>query len=242
MVHEPFIIDENSPMAKTMAEREMNKERILNAELRKIEEFYDICMKHRFGTKENGYSNDYMTGTTCGNIVGDRLKFILKEEKMTVKGFAEKSGVSRSSLIRFLDEKNPDVPKASTIKKIIDALPCCLDDFLYSPDDFKKWIRGYDVYTVHFEGDLVTEYEIFKSLSISWLSLPVVYKDEDEDKKYQMPPHILELLSKQIFYALETTDALLEYEKTKRKPKGCYETPVESLEVQSIKNTRWSAI
>ena len=77
-------------------------------------------------------------------------KLVPAKENLTIKDLAERSGVGRSSLHRFLDPESPDIPKVATLDKIISKLPCFADDFLYSPDNYKKWESAYSGYRLNF--------------------------------------------------------------------------------------------
>jgi transcriptional regulator with XRE-family HTH domain len=222
------IADKESPIAEAIEDKKNRQKKIEGDRLARIQEFYDRCIYHRYGDENNHYLNNYKTGTTCGNIVGDRIKFILEKEDITIKDLAERSGVGRSSLHRFLDSESPDIPKVATLDKIISKLPCFADDFLYSPDNYKKWESAYSGYRLNF-GKSFCDYEKLRDYVIFQLSLPVAYNDEN--KKYKMPAQVLDILSNQIFSAFETADALLEYEKDKKKPKGYFEEPVEIADI-----------
>lgn len=222
------IADKESPIAEAIEDKKNRQKKIEGDRLARIQEFYDRCIYHRYGDENNHYLNNYKTGTTCGNIVGDRIKFILEKEDITIKDLAERSGVGRSSLHRFLDSESPDIPKVATLDKIISKLPCFTDDFLYSPDNYQEWKNAYSGYPLNF-GKSFCDYEKLRDYVIFQLSLPVAYNDEN--KKYKMPAQVLDILSKQIFSAFETADALLEYEKDKKKPKGYFEEPVEIVDI-----------
>ena len=222
------IADKKSPIAEAIEDKKSRQTKIEDERIASIQEFYDRCFYHRYGYEANHYLNNYKTGTTCGNIVGDRIRFILAKENLTIKDLAERSGVGRSSLHRFLDPESPDIPKVATLDKIISKLPCFIDDFLYSPDNYQEWENAYSGYPLNF-GKSFCNYEQLRDYVIFQLSLPVAYNDEK--KKYKMPAQVLDLLSKQIFSAFETADTLLEYEKDKRKPKGYFEEPVEFVDI-----------
>ena len=223
------IADKKSPIAEAIEDKKSRQKKIEDDRTASIQEFYDRCIYHRYGDEENRYLNNYKTGTTCGNMVGDRIRFILAKENLTIKDLAERSGVGRSSLHRFLDPESPDIPKVATLDKIISKLPCFLDDFLYSPDNYQEWEKAYSGYPLNF-GKSFCDYEKLKDYVILQLSLPVAYSDEE--KKYKMPAQVLDLLSKQILSAFETADALLEYEKDKKKPNGYFEEPVEFVDME----------
>lgn len=223
------IADKKSPIAEAIEDKKQREQKIKSDRLAQIQAFYDRCIYHRYGVEENHYLNNYKTGTTCGNMIGDRIKFILAEEGLTIKDLAERSGVGRSSLHRFLDPELPDIPKVATLEKIISKLPCFTDDFLYSPDNFEEWKDAYSGYPLDF-GDVFCNYDRLKEYIIFQLSIPVAYTDGS--KKYKMPAQILDLLSKQIFSAFETADALLEYEMGKKAPKGYFEERVELIDIE----------
>lgn len=222
------VLDKTSPIAAAIENKKKREQKIENDRLAQIQQFYDRCIYHRYGVEENRYLNNYQTGTTCGNMVGDRIKFILAEEGMTITDLAERSGVGRSSLHRFLDPELPDIPKVATLDKIISKLPCFPDDFLYSPDDFQEWKDAYSGYPLDF-GNTFCNYELLKEYIVMQLSIPVAYSAGN--KKHKMPAQILDLLSKQIFSAFETADALLEYEMGKKAPKGYFEERVEFIDI-----------
>lgn len=215
------LANKNSPIGDAIEDKKEREKKIQDDRTALIKEFYDKCIYHRYGIDADPGPKDYKTGTICGNMVGDRIKVILEKEGMNIKELAKWSGVARSSLHRFLDAEEPDIPKVATLDKIIRTLPIYLEDFLYSPDDFEEWKKGYTSgYVLNF-GESIVDYDMFKRYAIFRLSLPVAY--EQDGKKYKMPAHIVDLLSKQIFSAFETADALLEYEMEKRKPQGYYE-------------------
>lgn len=215
------LYNKKSPIGDAIKDKKRRDKKIQSDRLKEIQDFYDKCIYHRYGTDETPCPNDYKTGTVCGNMVGDRIRFILKKENLTIKYLADWSRVARSSLHRFLDAEEPDIPKAETLDKIIRALPIHLEDFLYSPEDFEEWKEGYTHGYMFVANETIVDYDMCKKLTLFRLSVPIAY--EQDGKKYKMPAHIADLLSKQILSAFETADALLEYEMEKRKPQGYYE-------------------
>lgn len=216
------------PIKKAIEDRERRIRKIEEDRLIAVQKFIDRCEYHRYGDDKNGFMDNYRTGTACSNMVGDRIRFILDKENMTVVELAQLSGVSRSTINRCLRQEYPDIPKAETLYKIISKLPCFLDDFLFSPDDIEEWQDAYCGYPIKI-GEMYNDYEQLKTFVFAQLSLPLAYTGGE--RKYVMPPHIIELFSKQIFSAFETADALLDYEKEKTAPKGYIEDKIPMIEM-----------
>jgi transcriptional regulator with XRE-family HTH domain len=216
------LVDKSTPIASALEDKRKREKKIQEMKIAMITDFHAKCIYHRFGTETTPGPNDYKTGSNCGNIFGDRVKLILEKEGMTIKELADSSGVARSSLHRFLDPEDADIPKVATMEKIIGALPIHLDDFVHSPDSFAIWEKDYISGYVKPFGDVFVNYGDFKRFAILDLSTPLAY--EQNGKKYQMPTEIVDLLSKQILSAFETADALLEYEMEKRKPQGYFKS------------------
>ncbi len=207
-------MDERKPKRD---EEGIKKEKEKNEQLKKrnaakllpdVQKFIDRCNYHRYGDEKNGFQDNYKTGTICGNIVGDRIRYILKSEGMTVLELAEQSKVDRSSLNRFLRRDYPDIPKPDTLLKIISKLPCFTEDFLYSPDDFQVWENAYSGYPLQFDKP-VQDYEVWKSVITAQLSMQFAY--QSGEKRYKIPPQIMDVLCKQIQSTFDTVDILLDY-------------------------------
>lgn len=206
--------------AKSEKEKKLEKEKFS-----KIKEFLKICEKHKFDTTPP----DYKTGTKCGNMVGDRIRVMLQEENMTITDLAKKSGVSRSTLQRYLSNDDPDIPTAKKLDQVIAAFPYPYEDFLFSPEDFEEWkyglVYGHAVqWTETFQ-----DYDIFAASVIASFAQTFVYGDGI--KKYRVPDHIMDLLIKQITTAFQTTNELLAYEKQKTNPKVYYMPTVDEIEI-----------
>ena len=223
MKEDLVVADKNAPIAKAINNKKRRNKKIQDARIEAIQEFYDKCIYHRYGVNDDPGPKDYKTGTTCGNMIGDRIRYILAREDISIKEFAKICGIGRSSFYRFMDTEEPDIPKVTSLYKIIKELPCFLDDFLYSPENYQAWEDAYSGYPLKFKGFLC-DYEEFKQDVVFKLSLPAIYEDS-EGKKHKMPAQIVDLLSKQIYSAFETADALLAYELEKRQPKGTLEVP-----------------
>ena len=85
----------------------------------KIRQFRDRCLEYKYGTVKDGDRIiEYKTGTKCGNIVGDRIRYILRQQKITVTDFSDQCGVGRNSLQRYLSESDPDIPTVKTLEKM----------------------------------------------------------------------------------------------------------------------------
>lgn len=216
------------PIKKAIEDRERRRRKIEEDQLAAVQEFIDRCEYHRYGDEKNGFQNNYRTGTACGNMVGDRIRFILDKENMTVVELAQLSGVSRSTINRFLRQEYPDIPKAGTLHKIVGKLSCFLDDFIFSPDDIEEWKDAYCGYPIKM-GEMYNDYEQLKTFVFAQLSLPLAYTDGA--KKHVIPLQIVDLFSKQIFSAFETADALLDYEREKAVPKGYIEVKIPMIEM-----------
>ncbi len=216
-------------------ESENKKQKLKENKTAQIKAFQKKCIYHKDGDIADSGPQDYSTGTKCGNMVGDRIRFILNSEGMTITELEKRSGIRRSSLQRYLKEIDPDIPKASTLEKIIDALPCTFDDFLYSPEDFEKWKngvrRGYILPLTMRSLDFNT----LKFVVMDRLSRTLIYMVDG--KYYDIPPHIVDLLVKQVYSAFEVAETLLEYEKLMPKSKGSYilpDAPEQDVRIQRI--------
>lgn len=230
----------NSPATKILKEAEQRKANLEKAELEKITAFLDICY--------DVYSADeYKTGTKSGNIIGDRIKHLLKKMDMTVVELAEKTEMSRSRLQSYLTEncyettKKKDVgkhyilPKPQTLLKIIDVLNCHIDDFVYSPKDFEKWLCDYE-YGYYLNIDLSKamhiQYDAFKGYVTAQLSFPFSYFGDGME--IPMPEKVREILSQQIISAFEAVDVLLQYDNKITTAKARYLTPMIEDEEESV--------
>ena len=191
----------------------------------KIRQFRDRCLEYKYGTVKDGDRIiEYKTGTKCGNIVGDRIRYILRQQKITVTDFSDQCGVGRNSLQRYLSESDPDIPTVKTLEKIINALPCSLDDFIIFADDYERWQDGIsNAYALELQ-EKYFDYEAFKNEMMESFYKTMVY--EDNGKKYRMPLNVADVFIKQMLTVFETVNVLLEYEKKMVKPKVFYNLPV----------------
>ncbi len=221
---EEIVLHNYARMEHLLHKKKKSKKKIEEERIAKIKEFHKTCVFHW----EYGGPMDYKTGTKCGNMVGDRIGFILDKHNLTITDFAAQSGVSRSSLQRFLAEYNPDIPSVTTLDKIIKALPCVDEDFLYSPENIENWkstiINGHpeELKEAYFY------YDEFRDSLKKKLYDTLVYTDAGN--LYRMPPHVADLFVTQIMSVFDTTDALLEYEKKQERSKIYYDLPVFTIE------------
>ena len=210
---------------KIHSDNEKSAKKIQEKRIAKIRQFRNRCLEYRYGTVKNGDKIiEYKTGTMCGNIIGDRIRYILRQQKISVTDFAEQCGVGRNSLQRYLSESDPDIPTVKTLEKIINALPCALDDFIIFVDDYEKWQDGIsNAYALALE-EKYFDYEVFKYEMMESFYKTMVY--EDNGKKYRMPLNVADVFIKQMLSVFETVNALLDYEKKMVKPKVFYNLPV----------------
>lgn len=222
-----------SAASKIEKEQKRAEKKRMQEILAPIEAFLEECYaKYREG--------NYKTGTICGNMIGDRIRCILQYEEMSVVELSEETGIGRSSLQRYLEKDcykpriskstgKPDknsqkfiFPKAITLYKILQALQCSVDDFVHSPDNFNKWENDYlNKYEYTFKPhETPTDYLLWKENIKSSLKRRFVYGTPQG--LVLVPKEILDILTRQIFQAIETTDVLLEYAKQTSKPKGSY--------------------
>lgn len=66
--------------------------------------------------------------------LGKRLKKIRSEKKMTAKEVSEISGIPEKTIYRIENEEVTD-PKVSSLKAIMSALNCSVNEVLYDDDD-----------------------------------------------------------------------------------------------------------
>lgn len=192
----------------------------------KVKEFRDKCLEYHDGLKtdDKGEVIKYETGSTCGNIVGDRIRVMLDKYNLSITHFEKVTKINRSSLQRFLRKDAPDVPSLSNLIVIIRSFPCSVEDFVYAADNFEKWKDGFlNGYLMPWGKKTIVDYEMLKVLVPDLLEHILVYTVDE--KRYKVPQHIVELLAKQINVAFEMTDLLLELEKNGDHPLGYYDLP-----------------
>lgn len=193
----------------------------------KIKEFRDKCIDYHDGVIKDttGATIEYKTGSKCGNIIGDRIRVILEKHNISITEFEEISKINRSSLQRFLKKDEPDIPSMKNLIIIIQSLPCIVEDFVYSVDDFEKWKDGFlNGYLIPWGKKNIVDFDMFRTLLPDLLNHSLVYTNDD--KRYMVPQYIVELLAKQINVAFEMAETLLEYEKNATaQPKGYYDLP-----------------
>lgn len=234
---EPSLISVVAEPRKEERKKELAKKHKLEEERQNkvLEEFHKKCVE----ADMNGL---YQTGTACGNMAGDRIKRIMHNLNLTIMELADATGVSRSSLQRYLRSKNPDIPKAPTLKKILSnkVFVFGVDLFTRYPDDYKRWEEEYDGgLPVEINGvdKPFTNYEQLKGYIINTLRNPLSYliskeiptdliEDEEtgEMKKSQpqyditevpMPEEIAHIFATHLLNVFDTIELLLEPEKQK---------------------------
>ncbi len=220
-----IVLHNTARMVKIANEKKKSKKKIQEERLSRIKEFIKICNDYIFDENGIAHTENYKTGTKCGNIVGDRIRFILEEYNMTIVELGKKAGVGKSSLARYLSPINPSVPTVTTLDKILNALPCDYEDFLFSPHDYKEWENGFrNGYRVRLY-ERYFYYDAIRDQMKSDFYDTIVYGKRDNI--YRMPPEIADLFIKQMMIVFDTIDALLEYEKNKKaKPKVFYDLPL----------------
>ena len=193
--------------------------------LRHVKDFREICINYKYTDSSSGLP-EYKTGTICGNIVGDRIRYIKDHDKrLNYTVIAKQAGISRDSLMRYLQHENPDIPKAQTLLDIITkGLHCNPDDFCYSPENFSVWEEAFSkalnlsitkTETRHSYETLKKEMES-KILYGRWTY-------EDCGTTYPIPKDIMDVFRKQISAAFITIEYLLNYEMKSNKPRGFVE-------------------
>lgn len=219
---------DSSPATKILKDAEKQKENLEKEELKKLSDFIDICY--------NVYiDGEYKTGTKSGNIIGERIRWLLKKSKMTVVELAKETGISRSRLQSYLSKncyettrklesgKHNILPKPCNLLKILEVFNCHVDDFIHSPKDIKIWKRDYEEgYYLPFDlsEGLHQQYEAFKNYITAQLKFPFSYLIDNVE--VPMPEKIREILSQQILHAFEAVDVLLQYDSKTNSAKARY--------------------
>jgi hypothetical protein len=127
--------------------------------------------------------------------------------------------------MRYLQHKNPDIPKAQTLLDIITkGLHCHPDDFCYSPENFNVWKEAFSK-TLNLS---ITKTEIrysYEKLK-EQLESKILYGRwtyEDYGTTYPIPEDVMNVFKRQISAAFIEIEYLLNYEKTSNKPRGFVE-------------------
>lgn len=225
----------NSPASKLESQKKREEKKRLQETLAPLKDFLDVCYSKYA-------SGEYKTGTKCGNMIGDRIRHILWLKEMTVLELAEKSGVGRSSLQRYL-EKNPyskkshkeenndkfPFPKAITLYKVLQALNCEIVDFVESPEKYAQWENDFEngyFFTISPHDEPKDYYAWKESVKLS-LKQRLAYSSS---KGYRyIPNHIVETLTTQIYQAFDIADKMLEYEIKVSEAKG--QVPIKEIEI-----------
>ena len=67
--------------------------------------------------------------------IAERIKFLAKNNKVTIKGMLEECGLSKNAISSMLS--NGSTPKSENLAKIADYLDCSVDYLLGSTDNPK---------------------------------------------------------------------------------------------------------
>lgn len=201
-----------------------NKEYLEKRWLRGAQEFHELCMSYKYPLPGITCPK-YETGSICGNIIGDRIRYIKEHDKrLDYTSIARQAGIGRNSLMRYLRQKDPDIPKPRTLLDIITkGLHCTPEDFYYSPEDFSEWEKEFSK-TLNLtitEKQLRTSYEDIKKYLNKEIFRPLTY--EDGGTIYPVPHDIADILRKQLEAVFLTIDFLLDYEMKSNKPRGLVE-------------------
>jgi transcriptional regulator with XRE-family HTH domain len=181
---DPSLISLKENLRKVQRQKEL-------AEQWEIEEIRQIRVLEAFREKciEADFMGLYRTGTRCGNMVGDRIRRIMHNMGLTIIDLEAATGVSRSSLQRFLrdstDTRKTDIPKVATLKKILsnELFVFNVDLFTRYPDNYKKWEEAYDGgLPVEMDGvkKPFTNYDQIKGYLIDQLRNPLSYLITEE--------------------------------------------------------------
>ena len=110
-------------------EGEKNIKVLINKQKPLVEQFKKDQAKAKANNKEIAYSGD--------SFIGERIVFLMEQNKQEIAEFCRNIGMSRSSLHRYI--KGSFLPSEKSLRKIIEGLYVSVADFCYAPDDFEKW-------------------------------------------------------------------------------------------------------
>ena len=134
---------------------------------------------------------------------------------------SEKSGVDASTIYRTI---KGHIPHVGTLTKIIDALNCGIEVFIFKPEDNEHWQMVYDDdfrLAIDFE-ELASEkinYEVIRDMCIAYLRYSLTYMslEDGNNREIAMPQEYADLFRKLMYHSFETIDALIEQERAKAK-------------------------
>lgn len=110
-------------------EGEKNIKVLINKQKPLVEQFKKDQAKAKANHKEISYSGD--------SFIGERIVFLMEQNKQEIAEFCRNIGMSRSSLHRYI--KGSFLPTEKSLRKIIEGLYVSVADFCYEPDNFEKW-------------------------------------------------------------------------------------------------------
>ena len=237
-------MEKSSPAEKIRKEENKKATQLKKEQFKTIKDFMDICY-------EEYLNGEYKTGTKCGNIIGDRIRYLLKKKKMSIVQLSKMSGIARSTVQSYLtndcykskrkteNEKPKIWPSKNNLLKMLNVLECFLQDFVHSPDNFKKWMSDYEhgyYLDIEFSQLPHTNYDVYKEWMLIQLKRPFTYNvinGNNANEEIPMSERIREVLSRQLLTAFDIVDALLEND---ARAKGKYTVPFLDVELEETEN------
>lgn len=186
----PTVLPKDDNVTRYKAQEEV-KHKMVIEELKKLRKF---CI-------------DLDSEGKYGNIIGKRLKHLLEIRDMTVVELAEKSGVDRSTIHRYL---SGGIPFPANLEKLINALDCDVSVMTYNiKATYEEWEDECDSnYRLRIDwtskDNVGMSYLQFRDMVLDNVRLPL----GDRTGK-RIPQEAMLLLQQQLCFAFDTLDLYL---------------------------------